>query len=485
MRRFVAVGPALVVGLVALLAVLAVPALVRQIGYATTSARVLHARQSLESDDILDRISRATRAVADAVAPSVVHVEVRTNAGPWQFGSGSTGSGWVYDADGHVVTNAHVVRGADAIRVQFSDGRLFEATLIGADPFTDIAVLKVPTTAGLFPATRATGVRLQQGDHVYAFGSPFGFKFSMSQGIVSGIGREPRGAVASANGYTNFIQTDAAVNPGNSGGPLVDARGRVVGMNVAIATGTESEGTTEGQSAGISFAIPLATIESVVSQLIQNGSVSRGLLGITFSPRSGETLIERAGYNGYGVLVEGVSPQGPAERAGIRVGDVIVAIDGEPVTGDGVLRSLISNVRPGHSVRVRYWRAGEFLETTATLVENPRGNLVNASVIEALESAGLYVRDSFDARRGRIALDERPDVVGVRPGSAAELRGFASGQRISAVNGRPVRSIGELIVALDEAGFLLGRRTRFTVQDPADESNPSPEPRDVELRLGR
>src|SRR5262249_19153086 len=144
--------------------------------------------------------------------------------------------------------------------------------LFAADPYTDIAVVKVPESDDVFPARRATGLQPQQGDNVFVFGSPFGFKFSMSQGIISGLGRDPT-AAAEFGGYTNYIQTDAAVNPGNSGGPLVDIKGRVIGMNVAIATARSSDGTTtdEGQSAGISFAIPLGTIESVVDQLITRG----------------------------------------------------------------------------------------------------------------------------------------------------------------------------------------------------------------------
>jgi S1-C subfamily serine protease len=194
MRRISAYGPAALV-LVACVAVLFLtPAVLRNAGHASAEARITLARAQLEGDDILERIDR------------------------------SSGSGWVYDAAGHVVTNAHVVRGAERITVQFVDGRLLEADLVGIDPFTDIAVIRASASSGVFPLRRDSGHVPRQGERVFAFGSPFGFKFSMSEGIISGLGRDPMGSIE-FGGFTNFIQTDAAVNPGNSGGPLVSARG--------------------------------------------------------------------------------------------------------------------------------------------------------------------------------------------------------------------------------------------------------------------
>ncbi|MCB1282446.1 MAG: trypsin-like peptidase domain-containing protein, partial [Salinibacterium sp.] len=268
MRRFIAYSPAVLLLIAVLSSMLLAPVVARRVGFAQNEARIQLARLTLDEDDILERISLATRAVADLVRPSVVHLDVASSAG-FRQGVGASGSAWIYDDEGHVVTNAHVVRDGQRIIAELSDGRVYTLSRVGVDPLTDIAVLQLPTTAGIVPAQRATGEMPRQGDRVYAFGSPFGFKFSMSEGMISALGRDPRGAVVFESGFTNYIQTDAAVNPGNSGGPLVDTRGRVVGMNVAIATSTESEGTVSGQSAGISFAIPLRTIESVVDQIIE------------------------------------------------------------------------------------------------------------------------------------------------------------------------------------------------------------------------
>ncbi|MGD1916156.1 MAG: S1C family serine protease [Phycisphaerales bacterium] len=257
MRRFITLGPAAVVLLTVLAALLAAPEIVRQTEATQARSQVLLARQELGQDDILLRINRATRAIAKSVEPGVVHLMTAS-----RFRGGSAGSGWVYDDEGHILTNAHVVGGFDRLSVQLYTGRVMRAEVVGVDVFTDIAVLKAEDTTGLVPLPRATGEIPEQGDRVYAFGSPFNFKFSMSEGIVSGLGRDPNTG-ASGSAFTNFIQTDAAVNPGNSGGPLIDVQGRVIGMNVAIATGRSGDGQitpTEGQSAGISFAIPLPTI---------------------------------------------------------------------------------------------------------------------------------------------------------------------------------------------------------------------------------
>ncbi len=355
MRRVVAFGPAFVVLITAVVMLVAVPAVVRRIGYAQTAARIVLARQVLDDDDILERLNAASRNVADTVRPSIVHVDV--GIGGRRFpGAHSAGSGWVYDAQGHIVTNAHVLLGARDIGVQFADGRVVEAEVVGEpDPYTDIAVIKVPAFEGLFPVRRATNIEPHQGDRIYTFGSPFGFKFSMSEGIISGLGRSPSTA-NDFGGFTNFIQTDAAVNPGNSGGPLVDIKGRVIGMNVAIATGRDNQGTTEGQSSGISFAIPLRTIESVVDQLIRDGRVARGFLGIRFE-RQDRWITGVPGYEGPGVMVTSVTAGGPAAEAGLLENDIITAVNGRSLAGSEALRSEISSTRPGETVRLSIWRS--------------------------------------------------------------------------------------------------------------------------------
>lgn len=458
MRKFTDWGPAVVVLAATLAALIFAPSMVRRVEFAQTSARVTLARQALEEDDILIRLDQAIRRVSEAVEPSVTHIDVEL-PGLGRYHPSSSGSGWIYDAEGHVVTNAHVVRGADTIRVQLSDGRLFTADIVGADAMTDIAVVRLPGVAGVVPAVRATDQPPRQGDRVFAFGSPFGFKFSMAEGIISGLGREPAGAVAASSGYTNFIQTDAAVNPGNSGGPLVNVRGQVVGMNVAIATGAESEGTVEGQSAGISFAIPLPVIESVVDQLIETGEVRRGFLGISL-PRRGRDSVESVGYNGFGVLVPAVSPGGPADLAGLQPDDVVLSINGQTATGVGVLRSLISTIQPGGVAELRIWRDGKELEIPVTLAQADSEVVVGPSVIDQLGQAGL----TFWSGRGSVPWDDAPRVVWVLGGSPAAEAGFVRNQRVLRVGSVEVETLRAMIDELAEQGLLLGQRVEVTVE---------------------
>ncbi len=449
MRRFVSFGPALVVLLTTAIMLFAAPAVVKRIGYAQTSATVTLARHALSEDDILLRINEAVRNVARSVEPSVVHIDVRRR------GSGSTGSGWIYDSAGHIVTNAHVVAGATGFRVQMSDGRLITATLVGADDYTDVALLRLNERDGIVPAVRATGEAIEQGDRVFAFGSPFGFKFSMSEGIVSGLGRSPRTAM-DIGGYTNFIQTDAAVNPGNSGGPLVDVLGRVIGMNVAIATGSNSEGTVEGQSAGISFAIPLATIESVVDQMTTGGKVARGYLGINYNAGQVARVESGGEFKAVGVRVSGVSPDGPAGQAGLMVNDILVSIDGQRLLTAEVLRSIVAAGRPGRAMRVEAYRDGAPLALEVILGEFPREQLVQ----QLLLSYGLLLVE----RDGgvQIGAPERWE--------PAYTAGFRGGQFITHVEGRAVTRIEDIQQQMAEAGFLDGRRVEVTIRNPRDDS---------------
>lgn len=448
MRRFVAYGPALVVLMTVMVVLFAAPSMVRRFSLARTEASLRLAQHSLDDDDILERLNAAVRNVAKAVEPSVVHIDARKLSGGMGPG-GSTGSGWVYDIQGHVITNAHVVDGATAIRVQFSDGRLSSARLVAADAFTDIAVIRVNQTEGLFPARRATNIPLEQGDRVFAFGSPFGFKFSMSEGIVSGLGRSPSTVVDSRNGYTNFIQTDAAVNPGNSGGPLADVKGRVVGMNVAIATGKDTEGTTEGQSAGISFAIPLATIESVVEQLIANGRVARGYLGIQYDSRSVAEARGGEGFQGTGVRITTVVRGGPADDGGLRPNDIVFSVNGQRVTDPDVLRSMIAPARPGENLLLDVWRDGARLSLLLKLGQYPEQQLVENTLL----SYGMRVFESND----------RLTIAAEGPWSRAYRAGFRSGQVITHVDGQEIKSMDDFMLAVAKAGVTQGRASSLTV----------------------
>lgn len=459
MRRFITLGPAAVVLLTALAALLAAPEIVRRTEAEQAHVQVQLARQELVQDDILLRINRANRAIAQAVEPGVVHLMAASRSR-----SGAAGSGWVYDDEGHILTNAHVVGGSDSVSVQLYTGRLMRANVVGVDVFTDIAVLKAEDPMGMVALPRATDEMPQQGDRVFAFGSPFNFKFSMSEGIVSGLGRDPNtGAAGSA--FTNFIQTDAAVNPGNSGGPLIDVQGRVIGMNVAIATGRSGDALAtpnEGQSAGISFAIPLPTIESVADQIIETGHVARGRLGIAFGGfgRSRD-IFDGDDFVSKGVVVGQVTAGGPAERAGILANDIIESIGGQAVPSPQILRAVVNTMRPGKELKVRVWRQGEPIETTVVLDELDAVNAIGGPTEELLnEYLGLGI--TLD-NSGRVY------VRGTRDDSLAANAGFEPRQRIVAIDGVAIDDYEDFLEAIGNSRIALGRATTFLVQPEGDE----------------
>lgn len=345
-----------------------VPALIRLAQVERTARSMDAAADRLASTNALEAMSASMRDIAAAVEPAVVHVSVAGEA-KGRLGARSftqSGSGWIWDASGNIVTNAHVVDGATALEVQLHDGSLHPATLVGLDPRTDIAVLHIQAD-GLLPATR-TATLPAQGDLVFAFGSPFEFRFSMSSGIVSGVGRSAGLAEVE---YESFIQVDAAVNPGNSGGPLTDVRGRVIGINTAIATGRGST-VGSGQFAGIGLAIPMSIAENVVTQLIASGSVTRGFMGVsvvdaervkTMSSRNPIFRAVAEGFQGEGAVITSITPGSPAANAGLRLGDVITALGDRRIDSrDEVLSEV--GTKPRHGIasggvaREIEWRNG-------------------------------------------------------------------------------------------------------------------------------
>lgn len=457
MRKFVAIGPALVVLFGVAAVMLAGPTAIRQMVFANTAAEVMLARQVLDDDDILVRIDRAVRSIADSVEPSVTHLEVLIDGDSMQRRTGSSGSGWVYDSDGHIITNAHVVSRASQIRVEFEDGRTMLGKVIASDSFTDIAVIKIDPGIGLIPMRRASDKRVNVGERVFAFGSPFNFKFSMSEGIVSGLGRNPdtRG---SGNTFTNYIQTDAAVNPGNSGGPLVNVRGEVIGMNVAIATGRNSSGDREGQSAGISFAIPLGVIESVVDQIIDTGEVQRGFLGIRNDGRFERVRAikdNEGNFHGMGVLVTSVTPGLAADRAGIEPFDIIAEIDGNRITKWHHLRSVVTTSRPNSLINVKVWRDGAELEIPVSLAEFPDEDLHEESLRLPLAEVQL----EFGSRQNTVYAAK------VTRRFPAYEAGFRPGMIIKSINGVEVEDELAAYAALGRADFIYGAPVEFEVID--------------------
>jgi len=296
--------------------------------------------------------------VYDRANASVVEITVTTQApaeGPMGSGTAQAqGSGFVYDTSGHVITNAHVVDGAQSVKVRFADGKTYDATVVGVDASTDLAVLKVDApSSALHPLALADSSEAAVGDVVVAIGSPFGLENTVTAGIVSALDRSMR----APNGYTitGSIQTDAAINHGNSGGPLLDLDGRVVGVNAQI----ESE---SGGNDGVGFAIPSNTVKSIVAQILEDGSVQHAYLGVAVtSPSDGTT----------GAQLAEVRSGTPAADAGLQAGDVVTAVDGDAVSTASALQTAIDAKQPGDRVIVDYLRDGAHRTVTVTLGTRP------------------------------------------------------------------------------------------------------------------
>jgi S1-C subfamily serine protease len=303
--------------------------------------------------DIYARVSSsvvfiAARGGGPALAPAPV---------PEDGGSAATGSGFLIDEDGSIVTNDHVVAGSRDVTVRFGDGDAVPARLRGRDPSSDLALLQVDRAdipAGVEPVELATSKGLRPGDAAIAIGSPFGLAGTVTTGIISALDRE----IPAPNGFTisGVLQTDAAINPGNSGGPLLDARGRAIGVNSQIATGGSS------QSSGVGFAVPIDTVREAVPALKQGGVVERAWLGVSTSDEP----------SGAGAVIRGVVAGGPADEAGLRPGDVIVGIAGDDVRDPGDVGAQVNARDPGEEVQVRVRRDDEEREIVVRLGERPQ-----------------------------------------------------------------------------------------------------------------
>lgn len=321
----------------------------------------------MTDDDLtlLDAYSRAVMGAVDRVGPAVVRVEVETAVEPARGRrrrtGGGTGSAFVFADDGLILTNAHVVDGARAIHVHTPDGERHGADLLGDDPHTDLAVLRISAARPLAAAPLGDSSTLRPGQLVVAIGHPLGLQHTVTAGVVSALGRSLRARTVRL--IENLIQTDAALNPGNSGGPLVTARGEVVGVNTAVIQG--------GQ--GIAFAVPSATASRVISAVLRFGRVRRSWLGVAGHDTAIPRRVVRAHglAAGQGLSVTEVSPGSPAERAGVAAGDLIVAFDGVPVAGADDLHRLLTDDRIDRSVSLQVLRAGQPRECTVVPAELP------------------------------------------------------------------------------------------------------------------
>lgn len=357
------------------------------------------------------------------------------------------GSGFFIDNDGYIVTNNHVVDGADSVRVRLSDGEEVDAEVIGADPLTDLAVLKVEPQPNQPFVEFADDVNLRVGDWVVAVGNPFGLGGTVTSGIVSAIGGQNR-----ENQYLDFIQIDAPINRGNSGGPTFDLKGRVVGVNTAIYS-------PNGGSVGIGFAIPARIAKDTVAQLKANGAVTRGWLGVQLQEITTELAAALELKSRNGVLVNSVIEGEPAAKAGLRDGDVIVEIAGAPVASPNELSRRVASLRPGEKASVKVLRDGKTRNLTVTLGKRDDGDQVASEEPandndDVTVSLGMRVTELNDALRQQFRVPNNVEgvmVTGVRPGSPAQEAGLRAGVVILQVDGEEVTSGEDLSAKIENA----------------------------------
>jgi len=357
----------------------------------------------------------------------------------------SLGSGVIVDAErGIVLTNHHVVDQADAIDVRLRDGRELEADLVGSDPETDIAVLRIPAR-GLTAVALGDSDDLRVGDFVVAIGSPFGLSHTVTSGIVSALGRSGLGI----EGFESFIQTDASINPGNSGGPLVDLHGRLVGINTAILA-------PSGGNVGIGFAIPVAMVRAIADQLLDHGEVRRGLLGVAVQDLTPE--LARALMTGStdGAVVSRVDPGSAAAAAGLRPGDLIVAVNGRPITGAGALKARIGLMRVGTPLELELIRKGERIRLRSAVVDPYAGYVEGRRLSPLLKGARLGDRSEGTGGNRSFAVAVGP----VDKGSPAWFTGLREGDLLVAVNQERVRNLEALGRVLRRARTLVSLKIR-------------------------
>ncbi|MFP4354588.1 MAG: Do family serine endopeptidase [Phycisphaerae bacterium] len=433
-----------------------------------------------------DQLSRLFRQVARETTPAVVVVEVRKkvsirpgggdpferffgddspfgpmpnmprrrpqqpeNNQPREFFQRGMGSGVIIDAEnGYILTNAHVVAEADTVDVVTQNDRTFRAEWVRSDPQTDLAVIKVKAD-GLTAARLGDSDRMQIGDWVLAIGAPEGLEQTVTAGIISAKGR-----TTGRGGYENFLQTDAAINHGNSGGPLVNMRGEVIGINTAIVSRV-------GAYAGIGLSIPSNMARDIMRQLIEDGSVTRGYLGVVIQDVD-EELAESFDLPGQdGALISQVAEDGPADRAGLQAGDFVVAIDGKTIGSVNDIRNTVATIRPGKSVTVTLWRDGRKTEKTVEIAEQPKdmqqvlgGRPGQRGQPHRLDSFGLEVTDASAEQLEQLGYDRNEAGVlikSVTPGSAAAEKGLQPGQMIKRVGPTPVRTSRQLARAMGAA----------------------------------
>lgn len=378
--------------------------------------------------------------------------------GPREFESQSLGSGFIISADGYVLTNAHVIESADEVTVKLNDKREFKAKVIGADRKTDVALLKIDATG--LPAVRiGDPSRLRVGEWVVAIGSPFGFESTVTAGIVSAKGRS-----LPQENFVPFIQTDVAVNPGNSGGPLFNLKGEVVGINSQIYSRT-------GGFMGLSFAIPIDVAMDIQQQLRTSGKVTRGRIGVGIQPVTREMAESFGLPKAAGALVNAVEPGSPAEKGGLQVSDVILRFDGKPVGSADDLVRMVGNTKPGTRVNMQVWRAKASRDLTVTIGEMsddrtagraPRRGAPGKPVPDTatLSKLGMTLTDLREEQLKELKVSG--GVLVEEAGGLAARAGIRRGDVIVAVNNQSVKSVDHFAQLIGQ--FEKGRSVALLVR---------------------
>ncbi len=434
-----------------------------------------------ESLSMAQKLSEAFSLIAEKAAPAVVYIETeRVITSPFRqippmefFGDEffkrffspprykerGAGSGFILSKDGYIVTNNHVIEGAQKIIVKLVDGRTFKAKIIGTDSFSDVALLKIEAD-NLPVLTLGNSDLLRIGEWVIAIGNPFGLTHTITVGVISAKGRSGIGI----SDIEDFIQTDAAINPGNSGGPLINLKGEVIGMNTAIFT-------RSGGYMGIGFAIPINIVKTVVEQLKTKGKVERGWLGVVIQDLT-PTLAEELGLKVMeGVVITEVIPDSPASRAGLKEKDVIVAINKKPIKNASELRSYILLTKPGTEIVLDIIRNGQKLEFKVVIEAPKKEVLTSKRELEQLnnflEELGFMVSNITPEiqKKYRLPSTQGVVVVEVIPESPADYAGLSPGVIIDEVNRKKVKNLIEFYQALKPSlqskKVLLGIKTRY------------------------
>ncbi len=369
------------------------------------------------------------------------------------------GSGVIVSNDGYVLTNNHVVAKADALQVQLSDNRTYTAKVIGTDPKSDVAVLKIDAQ-GLVAASLGDSSKMEVGDWVLAIGSPFELDQTVTAGIISAVNRSTQSVILP---YEDFLQTDAAINPGNSGGPLVNLRGEVVGINTAINSST-------GTSAGVGFAIPSNTVAYIMQDLRESGRVRRGFIGaqlgdVTYESLRKQNLPEEIAD---GVVIDAVQEGGPAAKADLRKGDVVVKANGREVNSVARLRNLVAMVRPGKTVELEVFRDGKPKSIQIKVEELTDEKLAAMSQVTEIGILKLGVRPLNDELASEMELEDIDSGLVVvqidRRGAAARL-GLQLGDVITEVNGDSVTNGQEMLDALENESGRVQMKVRRGTSD--------------------